>query len=77
MGSLAGEGLESEMSEAGGILGPGGPDLLIRMRGRAVGAIVRGSARMRCIGGLRRRSILRPWANEDFGLAESWWLRLF
>ncbi len=28
------------MSEAGGILGPGGPDLLIRMRGRAVGAIV-------------------------------------
>ncbi len=40
MGSLAGEGLESEMSEAGGILGPGGPDLLIRMRGRAVGAIV-------------------------------------
>jgi len=28
------------MSEAGGILGPGGPDLLVRMRGRAVGAIV-------------------------------------
>jgi hypothetical protein len=28
------------MSEAGGILGPGGSDLLIRMRGRAVGAIV-------------------------------------
>jgi hypothetical protein len=28
------------MSEAGGILGPGGPDLLVRMRGRAVGGIV-------------------------------------
>jgi hypothetical protein len=28
------------MSTAGGILGPGGPDLLVRMRGRAVGAIV-------------------------------------
>jgi hypothetical protein len=28
------------MSVAGGILGPGGPDLLVRMRGRAVGAIV-------------------------------------
>ena len=28
------------MSEAGGILGPGGPDLLVRVRGRAVGAIV-------------------------------------
>ena len=28
------------MSEAGGILGPGGPDLLVRMRGRAVGAMV-------------------------------------
>jgi hypothetical protein len=29
------------MSKAGGILGPqGGPDLLVRMRGRAVGAIV-------------------------------------
>jgi hypothetical protein len=28
------------MSEAGGILGPSGPDLLVRMRGRAVGAIV-------------------------------------
>lgn len=28
------------MSEAGGILGPVGPDLLVRMRGRAVGAIV-------------------------------------
>jgi hypothetical protein len=28
------------MSEASGILGPGGPDLLVRMRGRAVGAIV-------------------------------------
>jgi hypothetical protein len=28
------------MSEAGRILGPGGPDLLVRMRGRAVGAIV-------------------------------------
>src|SRR5580704_10085458 len=28
------------MSEGGGILGPGGPDLLVRMRGRAVGAIV-------------------------------------
>lgn len=28
------------MSEAGGILGPVGPDLLIRMRGRAVGAMV-------------------------------------
>lgn len=28
------------MSEAGGILGPVGPDLLIRMRGRAVGALV-------------------------------------
>ncbi len=28
------------MNEAGGILGPGGPDLLVRMRGRAVGAIV-------------------------------------
>jgi len=28
------------MSEAGGILGPGGPDLLVRMRGSAVGAIV-------------------------------------
>src|SRR5580658_5612918 len=28
------------MSEAGGVLGPGGPDLLVRMRGRAVGAIV-------------------------------------
>ncbi len=28
------------MKEAGGILGPGGPDLLVRMRGRAVGAIV-------------------------------------
>jgi hypothetical protein len=26
--------------EAGGILGPGGPDLLVRMRGRTVGAIV-------------------------------------
>lgn len=29
-----------EMNEAGGILGPGGPDLLVRMRGRAIGAIV-------------------------------------
>lgn len=28
------------MSISGGILGPGGPDLLVRMRGRAVGAIV-------------------------------------
>jgi hypothetical protein len=28
------------MSKAGGVLGPGGPDLLVRMRGRAVGAIV-------------------------------------
>jgi hypothetical protein len=28
------------MSSTGGILGPGGPDLLVRMRGRAVGAIV-------------------------------------
>jgi hypothetical protein len=28
------------MSEADGILGPGGPDLLVRMRGKAVGAIV-------------------------------------
>ena len=28
------------MSNAGGVLGPGGPDLLVRMRGRAVGAIV-------------------------------------
>jgi len=28
------------MREAGGILGPVGPDLLIRMRGRAVGAMV-------------------------------------
>jgi hypothetical protein len=28
------------MSEAGGILGPGGPDLWLRRRGRAVGAIV-------------------------------------
>jgi len=28
------------LSEAGGILGPGGPDLLVRMRGSAVGAIV-------------------------------------
>src|SRR5271165_4802596 len=28
------------MNVAGGILGPWGPDLLVRMRGRAVGAIV-------------------------------------
>ena len=28
------------MSEAGGVLGPGGPDLLVRMRGRAAGALV-------------------------------------
>ena len=28
------------MSNAGGVLGLGGPDLLVRMRGRAVGAIV-------------------------------------
>jgi hypothetical protein len=28
------------MSNAGGVLGPGGPDLLVRMRGRTVGAIV-------------------------------------
>jgi hypothetical protein len=28
------------MSKAGGVLGPGGPDLLVRTRGRAVGAIV-------------------------------------
>ena len=28
------------MSDVGGVLGPGGPDLLVRMRGRAVGAIV-------------------------------------
>jgi hypothetical protein len=28
------------MSNVAGILGPGGPDLLVRMRGRAVGAIV-------------------------------------
>jgi hypothetical protein len=35
------EGMGHSMSEAGGILGPaGGPDLLVRMRGRAVGAIV-------------------------------------
>jgi hypothetical protein len=33
-------GSEQKMSEAGGILGPGGPDLLVRMRGRSVGAIV-------------------------------------
>ena len=34
------EGMGHSMSDAGGILGPGGPDLLVRMRGRAVGAIV-------------------------------------
>ena len=28
------------MIKAAGVLGPGGPDLLVRMRGRAVGAIV-------------------------------------
>ena len=28
------------MSNAAGVFGPGGPDLLVRMRGRAVGAIV-------------------------------------
>jgi hypothetical protein len=28
------------MNQAGGILGPGGPDLLLRIRGRAVGAMV-------------------------------------
>jgi hypothetical protein len=28
------------MSKAGGVLGPGGPNLLVRMRGKAVGAIV-------------------------------------
>jgi hypothetical protein len=33
-------GPANEISNAGGILGPGGPDLLVRMRGRAVGAIV-------------------------------------
>jgi hypothetical protein len=33
-------GLEKPMSEAVGILGPGGPDALIRFRGRAVGAMV-------------------------------------
>lgn len=33
-------GPEDDVNEAGGILGPGGPDLLVRMRGRAVGAIV-------------------------------------
>jgi hypothetical protein len=33
-------GSEQEMSEASGILGPSGQDLLVRMRGRAVGAIV-------------------------------------
>jgi hypothetical protein len=31
---------ENKMSNAAGVLGPGGPDLLVRMRGRAVGAIV-------------------------------------
>jgi hypothetical protein len=33
-------GLEHEMNETGGILSPGGPNLLVRARGRAVGAIV-------------------------------------
>jgi len=33
-------GPEDEMSEAVGVLGPGGPDLLVRMRGRAAGALV-------------------------------------